>query len=110
MSFNYDFIEIPKEVRDWINCLPGYYGINIQKNTFTNQERWLMGQTDAQIWNYVKLDPFWNCPMRDKCPAKDKRHCLDEKKRDLTECWEFFKKWAKTPIGEENTENSSKNE
>ncbi|GHV36376.1 hypothetical protein FACS18949_15730 [Clostridia bacterium] len=44
---DYNYIEIPAELRRWINRQPGYDGINIRENTFTNQERWLLGRTDA---------------------------------------------------------------
>jgi hypothetical protein len=100
MSFDYNRIEIPEEVREWINRLPGYDGINVRENTFTNQERWLLGRTDAQIWGYAKSHPFSTCPLFVRARATEcKLDC--DKQCGSHECWEVFKKWAVTPIGNE---------
>jgi hypothetical protein len=97
MNFDYNHIEIPEEVRKWINRLPGYDGINIRENTFTNQERWLLGRTDAQIFNYAKSDPFSTCPLYPRAAATTcKLDCA--KQCGSHECWEVFNEWASTPI------------
>jgi len=95
-----NYIEIPAEVRRWLNRQPGYDGIHVKANTFTNQEKWLLGRTDAQIIDYARSEPFWTCPLfHGKCPQAGKT-CGggDNKKRDEQACWELFRKWAITPI------------
>jgi len=99
MDWNY--IEIPPEVRQWINRQPGYDGINVRENTFTNQEKWLLGRTDAQIWEYAKSDPFWTCPLFSRACRTDCNLSCGEK-RGSRECWEVFTKWASTPIQKRN--------
>jgi len=100
---NFKYIEIPAEVRKWINRQPGYSGINVRENTFTNQERWLLGRTDAQIWDYAKSNPFWTCPLYVHASLTDcKLKC--EEKCGSRECWEVFKKWAITPLKSDRTE------
>jgi hypothetical protein len=95
-----NYIEIPADVRRWLNRQPGYDGIHVKANTFTNQEKWLLGRTDAQIIDYARSEPFWTCPLfHGKCPQAGKT-CGggDNKKRDEQACWELFRKWAITPI------------
>ena len=98
---NYEYIEIPTEVRKWINRLPGYNGIDVRVNTFTNQERWLLGRTDAQIWDYAKSNPLWTCPLFTRASLTDCKLNCDEK-CDSRKCWEMFKNWALTPLGSKN--------
>ncbi|GHU90117.1 hypothetical protein FACS1894202_09410 [Clostridia bacterium] len=102
---NYNYIGIPAELRKWINRQPGYDGISVRENTFTNQERWLLGRTDAQIWEYAKSDPFWTCPLfrGDSCSC-DKKLCNKASKRRPDGCWETFTKWANTPIKKEKSQ------
>lgn len=103
MSVNYSYIEIPEDVRAWINLQPGYDGINIRENTFTNQERWLLGRTSGQIWEYAKSHPLWTCPLYKRTkPTECTLKC--EKKCGSHECWEVFNKWAMTPIKEEKAQ------
>jgi len=100
---NWNYIEIPAEVRKWINCQPGYNGINIRENTFTNQEHWLLGRTDRQIWEYARINPFWTCPLFVRASLTDCKLNCDEK-CGSHECWEVFKKWASTPLKNETEE------
>ena len=102
MAIDFDYIELPEEVRRWINYLKGN---DVRKNTFNKQERWLLGRTTGQIWDYAKSHPLFTCPLYPRAYSTEcKLNC--EEKCGSQECWEVFRKWAITPLQKPKTEGS----
>ncbi len=87
------YIEIPENVREWINGLLG--DDHTKENTFTNKERWLLGQSASEMWEYIETNPYRLCPLKDNCPFK-REHCLSD--RVGYECRRIFIQWASRPI------------
>ncbi len=93
----YNNIVLPEEVRRWINLLKWSHSGHLRENTFTNQERWLLGLTDSQAWSLMKAEPLFNCPLRRTCKLSYE-HCENDHSGNPGECWKVFKEWASQPI------------
>ena len=97
-----DYVEITQELRKWINNRVGYDGLDIKEPTFTNQERFLLGLTDAHVWNFIKSEPFM-CPLRYTCKLFPK-HCEEDYPGKPGECWKAYREWANTPLAKKEEE------
>lgn len=87
------YIEIPENVREWINDLLG--DDHMKANTFTNKECWLLGQTSSEMWEHIETNPYRLCPVKERCPFK-REHCLSGNAG--YECRKVFMQWASRPI------------